>query len=53
MIRAYCTCGAKVEISIDPKEREAEVHALWLEKLHSGSGHEPCNAETARKARTS
>jgi hypothetical protein len=50
VIRAYCTCGDKADISINPPEQEHEVYQLWL-SLHQGEGHLPCDAETARKAR--
>lgn len=44
MIRYWCTCGAYV---ITDKANLAEQ----FKDLHTGSGHKPCNARVAARAR--
>lgn len=47
--RVYCTCGASMQFSANPK-----ITALVLEgwhRHHTGPGHAACDAETAQRAR--
>ena len=50
MLRRYCTCGANVSASSDPPSA-AEFVVEMFSARHSGEGHAPTDAATARKAR--
>lgn len=45
----YCTCGGAMLGSVSP-DRCAELEGAFRMR-HSGDGHEPCDAKTARRAR--
>lgn len=49
-IRAYCVCGAKLDASSEPPDAAEFAHRTFRD-LHSGEGHQPCDAATARRAR--
>lgn len=49
-IRAYCICGDRLDARSDPPDAAEEAHRIFRE-MHSGDGHRPCDAATARRAR--
>ncbi len=49
-IRAYCTCGARLDAMSEPPDAAEFAHRTFTD-LHTGDGHKPCNAATARRAR--
>lgn len=49
-IRAYCICGSKLDARSEPPDAAEFAHEAWR-SIHSGEGHGPCDAVTARRAR--
>lgn len=49
-IHAWCICGATFKASSSPPVTAEQLHYWWLSG-HSGEGHAPCDAQTARNAR--
>ncbi len=45
----HCTCGGAWRGDVGVRGG-AYIYAEW-QKVHSGPGHAPCNAATARRAR--
>lgn len=47
----YCTCGDSATGTIKPDANAQRFIDVTWKSVHSGSGHEPCDAKTAAKAR--
>lgn len=49
-MKLYCKCGAAWTGTLGSKRLDAHLEAEFY-KIHSGDGHEPCDAKTAARAR--
>lgn len=45
----HCTCGTSMTGNADPVSYK-ELKKAW-DQIHSGEGHSPCDAKTARRIR--
>lgn len=50
----YCTCGFATTLAISGANAEAKIEQLLriMHPMYGSEGHEPCNAVTARRARS-
>lgn len=47
----HCTCGDSATGTIKPDAKAQRFIDVTWKSVHSGPGHEPCDAKTAAKAR--
>lgn len=47
----YCTCGDSATGTIKPDEKAQRFIDVTWKSVHSGAGHEPCDAKTAAESR--